>query len=198
MSWELLPDAPEPERSPFGRSAGENAYSRVNRGSGAPRWVLLAVGVLVALVGVALLIWPFFAGSQILAFLVGVALIGNGLAAFVGSRARGIGVPTGVLLLVLGAIAMIFPKFTASLLVSFVAVMMLMFGGIWLLIALGVRNSVGWPFVVAPAVIVVLGIVALTWPAAALTIAALAIGALTLLIGISLVWAALALRRRSE
>lgn len=179
MSWELVPDAPRP---------GGPARPR------APRWALTLVGSLVALLGVALLVWPFFAASSILALLVGAALIGNGVAAIVGSRARGIGVPTGILLIVLGALAVLLPELTVRLLVSFVAVMMLIVGIIWLLIALSLRQAIGWVFVALPALVVALGVAALLWPNVALTLAALATGAVTLLIGGSLVWASLALR----
>lgn len=188
MSWELIPDPPQPRQS-----AGGPATRR----SG-PWWGLFAVGAVVALLGVALLIWPFFAASRILAFLVGAALLANGLAAIVGSRARGVGVPAGVLLLLLGALALIFPEFTVSVLVSFVAVIMLIVGVLWLLVALRFKAATGIGSLWIPGVLVALGLAALIWPAFALSIAAIATGVVMLLIGGSLIAAAFALRRATR
>lgn len=190
MSWELVPD-----------SAGPGGQGPASRGGGsrrAPRWALLIVGVLVALLGSALLAWPFFAASRILALLVGGALVANGIAALVGVRVRGLGVPTAVILIVAGVIAMVFPEFTVRVLVGFVGVLMIGVGIIWLLVALRLQPAAGPLFVVLPAILLALGIAGLVWPTFALTLAALAAGLVTLLIGVSLVWGALALRRRRE
>ncbi|MGO3147978.1 MAG: DUF308 domain-containing protein [Leucobacter sp.] len=193
MTWELIPDSPQPDPSRAHSPGG-----RVPRQGRSPWWILLLIGVAVGLLGAALLIWPFFAGSRILAILVGAAFIGNGIAALVGTRIRALGAPAGILLLILGIIAIAFPEFTVRMLVSFVAVMMLMVGGIWLLIAIRMRAMIRPMFIVLPAVVVTLGVAALVWPSVALTLAALAAGAVTLLIGGSLIWGALALRRRRE
>ncbi|WP_042544117.1 DUF308 domain-containing protein [Leucobacter komagatae] len=180
MSWELIPGGQEPGRGPARRF---------------PWGVPLALGVVTALLGLTLLIWPFFAGSRILAFLIGAALIGNGLAAIVGSRGRGFSTPAAVLFIVLGVVAIAFPELTVSLLVGFVAATMLFIGVLWLAIAVRMRQGIHWIFVALPAVLIVLGVAALLWPSLALILAAFAAGLLTTLIGGSLIWAAVSLRR---
>ena len=181
MSWELVPEsAPNPKR---------------RRG---PWGVLLFVGSAIVLLGLALLIWPLFAATGILAFLVGAAFIGNGLAAIVGTGGSPLGAPMGIVLIVLGLIAVIFPAFTVNVLVGFVAVVMLIIGVIWLLIAIRLRGVLSTPFILLPAVVVALGLAAFIWPSFALTLAAVAAGIVTLLIGGSLIAAALAVRRAAE
>ncbi|MFC5339126.1 HdeD family acid-resistance protein [Leucobacter denitrificans] len=188
MTWELIPDASGPQNTP-GNGSGSP------KRSASPRWVMLLIGIVVALLGAALVVWPFFAASRIVAILVGAALIANGVAAIVGTPVRALGAPAGVLLIVLGLFALAFPEFTVSMLVGFVAFLMLLFGGIWLLIAIRLRTRIRPLFIVLPALVVALGLVALFFPAVALTVAALAAGVVTLLIGGSIVWGALALRR---
>lgn len=184
MSWELVPEGSQP--------GGQRRPGRF------PLWVPLTVGVVTTLLGLTLLIWPFFAASRILALLIGASLLGNGLATIVGSRARGLGVPAGVLLLVLGTVAIALPDVTVSLLVGFVAATMLFVGVVWLLIAIRMRPLASWVLIALPAALVALGVAALIWPKVALTLAALAAGLVTTLIGGSLVWAALALKRGRE
>lgn len=197
MSWELVPES-EPPRGNSGSVGGAGRTASAGPlPARSPRWMLTVVGVLVALLGVALLVWPFFAASRILAFLVGAAFIGNGIAALVGSRSRGLGVPAGVLLLVLGFVAILLPDFTVTVLVSFVAIGMLFIGGTWFLFAFRLRKQISALFVALPAIVFCLGLAALIWPSFALTIAALAAGIVTLLIGGSLIWASFALRRRN-
>lgn len=180
MSWELVPDGSQPGGQPPRRF---------------PWGVPLTLGIVSVALGLTLLVWPFFAGSRILAFLIGAALIGNGLAAVVGARGRGFSMPAGVLFIVLGVLAIAFPELTVSLLVGFVAATMLFVGTIWLAIAIRMRQGIHWVFVALPALLITLGIVALIWPSLALIIAAFAAGLVTTLIGGSLIWAALALRR---
>lgn len=186
MSWELIPEGSEPGSRPGARPAKNFPWA-----------VPLIVGIAVAALGLALLIWPFFAASRILAILIGSALIGNGLAALVGSRARGIGIFAAALFILLGVIAIANPEVTVNLLVGFVAATMLFVGVLWLAIALRMRASVHWIFIAVPVVVVALGIVALIWPGLALVFAAFVAGLITTLIGGSLVWAAFALRRRT-
>src|SRR5690606_19408695 len=104
----------------------------------------------------------------------------------------------GILLLIIGLLAIAFPNFTVVVLVSFVALVMLSIGVLWLLIAIPMRNSVGPMFIIPPALLVVLGIAAFIWPEVALVLAAVAAGVVTLLIGGSLVWASFALRRKAR
>lgn len=181
MTWELVP-----ESTP-------NAARQKS-----PWWILLLVGLGVSAVGLGLLIWPFFAASRILAVLVGIAFVVNGVATLLGFRGRGFAVPAGVLLLIVGAIAIAFPDFTVTVLVSFVAITMIAVGAIWLLISVRLRSAgapLGAMSIVVPAVIAGLGLAAMGWPEIALTLAAIAAGLVTLLIGASFIWGAWRLRR---
>lgn len=180
MSWELIPDGQQPGGNPMRRF---------------PWGVPLAIGIITVITGLSLLIWPFFAASRILALLIGIALIGNGIAALVGTRARGVGVPAAVLFVVLGVIALAFPELTVSVLVGFIAAGMLFIGVIWLAISLRLRPAIHWLFIALPALLIALGVVAIIWPSLALVIAAFAAGVVTTLVGGSLIWAAFALRR---
>ena len=181
MSWELVP-----ESAPSGK--------RRRR----PWSMLLFVGAAIVLLGLALLIWPLFAATGILAFLVGAAFIGNGLAAIIGTGGSPLGAPMGIVLIILGLIAVIFPSFTVNVLVGFVAVVMLIIGVIWLLIAIRLRAVLSTPFILLPALVVALGLAAFIWPSFALTLAAIAAGIVTLLIGGSLIAASLAVRRAGQ
>lgn len=180
MTWELIPEGSQPGRQPSRNF---------------PWGIPLAVGIITLLLGLSLLVWPFFAASRILAFLIGAALIGNGIATLVGSRARGLGTPAAILFIVLGVVALAFPELTVSLLVGFVAAMMLFVGTVWLAIAVRMRQGLHWIFIALPALLIVLGVAALVWPSLALILAAFAAGLVTTLIGGSLIWAAVALRR---
>lgn len=197
MTWELIPEsAPGASNGPSGSTSKRF-----------PWWSLLAVGVIVALIGLGLVIWPFFAASRILAFLVGAAFMANGLAALVGTRARGVGVPAAIFLLVIGLIAVLLPDVTVRVLVSFVAMLLLGAGIIWLLFALRLRGAIrtatgdsrspGPLSIIAPSVLIALGAAAIIWPDVALSVAAVAAGGVTLLIGGSLIWGSLKLRNHT-
>lgn len=176
MSWEIVPDA--------GRPAGERRF---------PWWIVLAVGIIVIAAGAGLLVWPFVAASWLLVVLFGSALIANGLALLVRRRATTGGTVAGLLLVLAGVLAMVFSEFTVSALVTFVGVAVIIVGAFWLVI--GVRAG-GGAAVLAPAIVIVLaGVVALVWPGIALVFVAVLGGIVMLLLGASLVWTALALRR---
>lgn len=180
MTWELVPES----------------TPRAGRPSS---WgTLVLVGAVVTLIGVSLLIWPFFAASRIIAILVGAAFVANGLGTLLGFRGRGFAIPAGVLLLILGVVAMAFPDFTVTVLVSFLAFGTISVGVLWLLISLRLKSAgaqLGPLSIAIPAVIAALGLAALIWPALALTLAAIAAGVVTLLIGATLIWGGLRVRR---
>lgn len=180
MTWELVPEStPGPTRVK------------------SPWWILLLLGLVTSLTGLALMIWPFFAASRILAMLVGAAFVVNGVGALLGFRGRAFALPGSILLIVCGIIALAFPDFVVTVLVSFVAVMMIAVGAIWLLISVrlrGVGARLGSLSLIIPGVILALGLAALGWPAVALSLAAVAAGLVSLFVGVTLIWGGVRLR----
>ncbi|GAB2547440.1 DUF308 domain-containing protein [Leucobacter ruminantium] len=174
MSWEIV-------------SGGDAPTRRF------PWWIPLAVGVLVLFAGCGLLLWPFFAASWLLAVLFGSALIANGLALLVRQRSNGATVAAGIVLIAGGVLAMVFSGLTADVIVTLFGTAVILIGALWLTV--GVRAG-GGAAVLVPAIIVILtGVVALVWPGVALAFVAVLGGLVMLLLGSSLVWTALALRR---
>lgn len=159
-----------------------------------PWWIPLLVGVLVMAVGLGLLIWPFVAASWLLAILLGAALIGGGLAGLVRQRPTPASIVGGVVLLAAGVLAILFQEFTASALVTFAGVALILLGVLGLVI--GLRLGGGSGVVVLPAVLLIAaGIAALVWPSVALVLAAVGAGLCALLVGAAVFSGALALRR---
>lgn len=162
-----------------------------------PWWIPLIVGVLVVAVGVGLLIWPFVAASWLLVILFGSALISGGLAALVRQRPGGASIVGGIVFIVAGALAIVFREFTASALVTFVAVALIVAGGFLLAISLRFSGS-GSSLVALPAILLICaGIAALIWPSAALIVAAIVAGLCALAIGGAIIGGAFSLRRVS-
>ncbi|MGD9606874.1 MAG: DUF308 domain-containing protein [Leucobacter sp.] len=162
-----------------------------------PWWIPLIVGVLVVAVGVGLLIWPFVAASWLLVILFGSALISGGLAALVRQRPGGASIIGGIVFIVAGALAIVFREFTASALVTFVAVALIVAGGFLLAISLRFSGS-GSSLVALPAILLICaGIAALIWPSAALIVAAIVAGLCALAIGGAIIGGAFSLRRVS-
>ncbi|UOQ58665.1 DUF308 domain-containing protein [Leucobacter allii] len=159
----------------------------------APWWALTAVGALVALSGIALLVWPFVAASSLLALLFGAALMLTGLALVVRGGASGPAVIGGVLLGLAGLAAMAFPALTTGAIVAFAGVSLIGAGAIWIAVAARLVGSLR--AVVPGAVLLLGGVVALIWPQIALSIVAVVAGLVIVLIGASIVWAAQRLRR---
>lgn len=175
MTWELVPETRQTQRK-------------------FPSWIVHAVGVVVILVGIGLLLWPFTAASWILAALFGAALAANGLALLVGTKPSGGSAVAGLMLIAAGVLAVVFVEFTVAALVAFVAVGLIAVGALW--VALGSRFAANRPLLILPGVIALAGgIAALIWPSAALTLAALAAGIITILLGVFIVWGATRLRR---
>ncbi len=159
-----------------------------------PWWIPLIVGVLVMAAGFGLLIWPFVAASWILVVLFGSALIANGLALLVTLQPSVSSTLGGVLLIVAGLLSIIFSDFTVSALVTFVGVGLIFVGALWLVLGLRIAGG-GNPALWVPAVIVLLGgVVTLVWPEFSLKVVAVLGGILMLLIGASIIWAAVRLR----
>lgn len=159
-------------------------------GQAFPRATVVAIGVIVALIGLGLVVWPFFAASWILVVLFGAALIANGVMLL--ARGGSIG---GILLIVAGVIAMAFTGITARALVSFAGFGLIAFGALWLAIGMKFgrsRPSIG---IVPGAVLLAGGILALVWPGIALSIAAVVAGLVLTAVGVGIIWGAAKPRR---
>ncbi|MCB1274198.1 MAG: hypothetical protein KDB25_07380 [Leucobacter sp.] len=182
MTWEIVPE----------RGDARRALLTTSR----TRWWLLALaGVLVAAVGVGFLIWPFLAARSILAVLLGAALIAGAIAVF--ARApSGPGAVGGLLLLAGGVLAIAFAEVTAGLIVTMVSVALISIGALWLLVGLGFGRRATAAVVIPPVLLVGAGVVGLVWPAVALTVFAIVAGIGLILLGVSIVGGAFALRAR--
>ncbi|MBK0421226.1 DUF308 domain-containing protein [Leucobacter sp. CSA2] len=149
-------------------------------------------GVIVALAGVALVIWPFFSASWLLVLIFGTAIIANGIAVLV---RRGPGsLVGGTLLILLGVFAMAFTPTTASVLVTLLGGFLVVVAIGWL--AVGSRLAGARPLVLIPGILLlVAGIVALIWPSIALSIIAVVTGVVMIAVGVMIVRGAVSVRR---
>lgn len=181
MSWEIVP---------------EHEGIRRTRDGSFPWWIPCAVGGLVVAAGLGLLIWPFIAASWLLVVLFGSALIANGLAMLVRARGSAAAMVGGALLVVAGALSIVFSDFTVSALVTFAGVALIVIGAFWLILSasFGARS---WQLMLPSVLTILAGVVALAWPGVALVFVAVVSGLLTLLIGSLLIWSSLALRGMS-
>lgn len=158
-----------------------------------PWWIPFSIGVLVILAGLGLLIWPFIAASWLLVVLFGAALFSGGLAALVRQPASAASMVGGLVLVIAGVLSILFAEFTASALVTFVGVALIVMGAFWLVItlSLGARSFAA----ALPGVLLIAaGIVGLVWPQVALVLAAIVAGFCALAIGAAILWGALRLR----
>lgn len=161
----------------------------------APWGAVLAVGIIVVLAGIGLVIWPFLTASNILAVLLGIALMANGLALLVRAAPVGGSKFVGVLFILAGLFAVVFAQFTVQALVAFVGTSMLLIGVLWISMTLraGAQRNL---WLLVPGVFAILGgIFALIWPAVALGIVAFCAGLAMLAFGASLIWGALGMRK---
>lgn len=176
---------PIPFSSPSGSSGPAGATRRF------PKRSVITFGVVVGLIGLALIIWPFFSASWILVVLFGSALIANGAVLI----ARGRGSLGGILLIVAGVVAMAFTGATARALVSFAAFGLIAIGALWLFAGARFARSKPSIGIVPGAVLLVGGILARIWPGVALSIAAIVGGIVILAIATFIVWGATRARR---
>lgn len=152
----------------------------------------IVAGGIVALAGVALIVWPFFSASWLLVVIFGTAIIANGIAVLV---RRGPGsLIGGILLIFAGLLAMAFTPMTASVLVTLLGGFLVFVAIAWL--AIGSRLVGAKPGVLIPGILLlVAGIVALIWPSIALSIIAVVSGIVMVFVGVLIVRGAV--RRRN-
>ena len=174
MTWEIVPDAPQQRAFPW--------------------WIPFSIGALLALVGLAFLVWPFFAATWAFAVLIGAAFVASGLGVLLRQRPGGSSAVGGILMFAIGLLAIIFSDFTVSVLITFVGMTLIAAGVLWLVIALGLSRGGFNPATLPAVLMLAAGIVAIVWPSAALLAAAVAFGLVLLGVGGLIAWGALRAR----
>jgi uncharacterized membrane protein HdeD (DUF308 family) len=158
-------------------------------------WLFLLLGVASVVLGL-LLVFDLFTAVRTLALLVAFGLIVNGLDELVAvGRYRSVlGVVAGIVLLVAGVLAALWPGITLWVLAVVAGLGLLISGVARILGALALRvEGWGWLFL-AGVLSVVAGVLALVWPDATILVLGLLLGLRLLLFGISEIAFALALR----
>jgi len=155
----------------------------------------VAFGALLAVIGVAFWIWPFFAASWLFAILIGASLIAAGGASLSRRRSGGASPLGGLTLIALGGLAVVFSDFTVRMLVAFLGTVLIGIGVLWILISLALRRGGAGLGMLPGLLLLAAGVFAILWPSAALVIAAIAIGLILIGIGVTLIAGGARLRR---
>lgn len=165
-------------------------------------WVLAIYGVISVLFGISAFVWPL--GTALaLAWAFGIMALAEGVTSLVALFDKDAPISKGWLVLyslasiAFGLVAVIFPGAVAGVLLMFVAAWLIV-GGIYRIVfALRVRKYVTteWWIGLSGVLSIVLGVLFLAYPVAALASLAVWIGALVLLYGIFQIMAALRLRK---
>ncbi len=157
-------------------------------------WTPVLIGAVVLIAGVGLLLWPFVTASNVLAVILGVALLANGLAVLLRSGPNVGGRVLGIVLLLAGVLTMVFSAFTVKALVVLAGSALLVLGVTWIVIGVRLGASKGG-FVLVPGILAIVGgVFSLIWPAAALSIVAFIAGIVMLGFGASLIWGGVRMR----
>jgi uncharacterized membrane protein HdeD (DUF308 family) len=147
-------------------------------------WIHLLVGTVLAVLGIVLVLEPRAAAST-LALLVGLALVIHGLDDLFLGR-RGAGSVAGVASVLAGIVAMVWPDVTLWVLAVIAGMAFIAIGSLKITTGLLARGEPGWGWVLAGGIgSAVLGVLALTWPAATALVLALVLGLRTLLAGLT-------------
>lgn len=164
-------------------------------------WVVLIRGLLMAAFGIFMIVWP---EPVLVAFvwLFGVYAILDGVASLVhawkSKSGIGMGAGLGVVSVVAGLVALIWPGATAVVILMIVAVWIILLGIIQISAGIGVRSvpQSGWGWLVASgALSLVLGFLLIAAPGGGLLAILTFYGAMTALAGVALVVASLVARR---
>jgi len=175
--------------------------SSPTRHAGIGRTAAGVLGVAAVVVGVILLFNPY-AAAHTLALLIGLALvIGGALEIAVGWEAdrRMLAILPGLVLVAGGIVAVFWPQATLWVLALVIGLSLLLHGLGRIAIAFLARDEItGWGWLVlAGAVNVVIGIMALAWPQATVVVLSVILGAQIILFGLCLVVVAFAGSRSS-
>ncbi len=148
-------------------------------------WVRLLFGVVLAVLGIALLFSPG-AAAVTLAWLVGFGLIIHGIDDILSTTPpRWLGILAGLVSLAGGVVSLVWPDVTLWALAVVTGISFIVVGLVRLATGLAARNDPGWGWLVAGGVLSVLaGGLALAWPGTTVLVLALLLGFRTLVIGV--------------
>lgn len=164
-------------------------------------WIVATRGVLMVLFGILMVAWP---ETALVAFvwLFGIYAILDGVTSLVHVwRTRshvGLGLALGIVSIVAGVVALVWPQATAVVMLFILAAWILLLGIVQIAAGIGVRKipGSGWGWLVASGVAaVVLGVVLFAAPVSGLFVILGFAGALTIISGIALLIAAFYARR---
>lgn len=162
--------------------------------SGAMRAVVAVVGIVAVLIGVFLLFHPYSA-ARTLALFVGLAFVVGGCLEIVtgwDSSRRGSSVAVGIVLILTGVLAATWPKVTLGTVAVITGLGLIVHGIGRLALAFVARHEIpGWGWLAAAGLFnVLIGVLALVWPAATVLVLSLVLGAQILIFGVILTLAA--------
>lgn len=161
-------------------------------------WVFLLLGIAATIVGVILVI-DVFTAVRTLALLVGLSLLLTGLLDLLGFdrfTSRWLGVLAGIISIVAGVLAIVWPGVTLWAVAVVAGVGLIATGVLRAIGAITSRGRDGWGWVLVGGVVsVIAGVLALAWPAATILVLAILLGVRTLFLGLGEIWFALRLRR---
>lgn len=159
-------------------------------------WVRLIAGLVLAVLGVVLLASPRAAATT-LAVLIGLALVVHGLDALLSTPRRPVALVGGAASMLAGGLAVAWPDATLWVVAVIAGMTCVAVGSLQITTGVLAReDQPGWGWIVAGGVVsAVLGILALTWPAATALVLAVLLGLRTLLLGLSEIVLAIGLRR---
>ncbi len=167
-------------------------------------WLTLLRGILAAILGLLLLLWPDKGAEAVLMFVGAFALVTGAISTFHASRARypvwGVSIVGGIITLILGLIALFWPGLTATVLVYIVAAWALVFGTIEIIggLAVGIGIPAGALATGLGLISVVLALLLFFMPEAGVVAAAWLIGFYFLLSGGLGIYHAVEVRRRGR
>jgi uncharacterized membrane protein HdeD (DUF308 family) len=159
-------------------------------------WVFLLLGVVSAVLGFILML-DLFAAATTLALLVALGLVVTGIGELMtaGRYDSKLGIVAGVVLIVGGVLAAVWPDITLWVLAVVVGVDFIISGVARIMGALSLRVE-GWGWLLFGGVLsVVVGVLALAWPGATILVLGLLLGIRMLFFGIAEVMFALALHQ---
>lgn len=173
---------------------GSYTGARAAKRSGIGRTGVAVLGIAAVVVGVVLLFNPF-AAARTLALCIALALaIGGALeiAAVRDSDRRAVAILPGVVLLIGAVLAVVWPGVTLWTLAVLIGVSLLVQGVARIALAVSARAEVRhWGWLVAAGVLnLIVGVLALVWPAATVLVLSLMVGIQILLFGVFLLVAA--------
>lgn len=163
-------------------------------------WVVLLAGIVGVIFG-AIMLFNFWEGLRLLAYFVGFYLIVAGVSDLIGSsnyEPRWLAVVSGILAIVGGLVALLYPGLTLGALALIMGIAFLVWGVVKALTALMARAD-GWGWSLAGGVaLAIVGLVAMTWPGKTLALISILIGINALIFGISAIFQSFALRNAAS